>query len=186
MFAISGCHWMAPKPSPPPPPIVCKPLVCPAPTVIEKIVRIPILPKTGGALNLPIIGEVERVHVSPANIWYNARIDTGANSSSIHAESIHLIERDGKKRVSFSLRHPKTKALIQLERKYHRKVSIKQKLGKAEKRYVVKLWLSLGDIKELVEVTLTDRKDFNYPLLVGRNLLTDTAIVDVSRKHTTR
>jgi len=185
MFTISGCHWISPKPSPPPP-IVCKPLVCPAPTVVEKIIRIPILPKTAGVLNLPIIGEIEKVHVSPGDIWYNARIDTGASLSSIHAENIRLIERDGEKRVTFSLRHPTTKSLIQLERKYQRKVFIKQKLGKPEKRYVVKLWLSLGDTKELVDVTLIDRSAFNYPLLVGRNLLIDIAIVDVSRKHTIR
>jgi len=184
MFAISGCHWMLPKPSPAP--TACEPLVCPAPTIIEKIVRVPSLPKTGGALNLPIIGEIEMVHVSPGDIWYNARIDTGANSSSIHAENIRLIERDGEKRVTFSLRHPTTKSLIPLERKYLRNVLIKQKSGNPEKRYAVKLWLSLGGIKELVEVTLANRNDFNYPLLVGRNLLTDTAIVDVSRKHTTR
>jgi len=178
IFLMSGCEWMPVKPSPEP---ISKPITCPAPKIIERIVA-----KTGGKLNLPIIGEVEKVLVNPAGIWYDSRIDTGANSSSIHAEEIQLVERDGKQYVTFLLRNPATNALVKLERKLHRKVLIKQKQGKADQRYVVKLWLSLGDIKELVDVTLTNRSDFSYPLLVGRNLLTDTAIVDVSRKYTIR
>ena len=61
---------------------------------------------------------------------------------------------------------------------------IKQQMGESERRYVVKLWMTLGKIRELVDVTLSDRTDFEYPVLVGRNLLTDTAIVDVSLQHT--
>jgi hypothetical protein len=53
-------------------------------------------------------------------------------------------------------------------------------------RYVVTLWLTLGKNKDEVEVNLTDRSAFDYQLLVGRNLLTDRAIVDVSLRHTLR
>tara|TARA_R110002072_G_scaffold38714_1_gene111899 strand:+ start:84 stop:569 length:486 start_codon:yes stop_codon:yes gene_type:complete len=149
--------------------------------VIEKIVTVA---QTGGELNLPIIGEVERVEVNPPGIQYDARIDTGAESSSIHAENIQLVERDGDKYILFSLVTPDTNTLVELERKLQRTVLIKQKYGEPERRFVVKLWLTLGDIKERVDVTLSDRTDFTYGLLVGRNLLTDTAIVDVSRQHT--
>ena len=71
-----------------------------------------------------------------------------------------------------------------MERRLRRKVLIKQQMGESERRYVVKLWMTLGKIRELVDVTLSDRTDFEYPVLVGRNLLTDTAIVDVSLQHT--
>ena len=164
---------------------VCWPTaVCPAPKVIEKIVRVSVPAQTGGELNLPIIGEVEKVEVNPPGIQYDARIDTGAESSSIHAENIQLVERDGKKYILFSLVQPDTNTLVELERKLQRTVLIKQKYGETERRFVVQLWLTLGDIKERVDVTLSDRSDFTYRLLVGRNLLTDTAIVDVSRQHT--
>jgi hypothetical protein len=46
------------------------------------------------------------------------------------------------------------------------------------------LWLALGELRSLVEVTLSDRLDYEYPLLIGRNFLVDTVIVDVSRHHT--
>jgi len=181
---MTGCNGMLLKNPPFNSQRTNESLVCPSPKVIEKIIEVPVPAKTGGELNLPIIGEVEKVQISPTGTWYDARIDTGANSSSIHAENIQLVERDGEKRITFFLRNRTTNTLTKLERKLHRKVLIKQKRGKPERRYVVKLWLSLGNIKELVDVTLTDRTDFNYQLLVGRNLLTDTAIVDVSRKYT--
>jgi len=186
---MTGCSFLSVfKPAE----VVNEPLICPeAKTiekVIEKIVRVtvpvPVPAKTGGKLDLPIIGEVETVQVEPSKLRYAARIDTGAESSSIHAENIQLVERDGKKSVVFSLRDPATGALVTLERKFRRRVIIKQKVGKPERRYVVKLWLTLGKVKELVEVTLTNRSDFKYKLLIGRNLLIDTAIVDVSRKNT--
>lgn len=201
LFLASGCSWSKPAvpavAAPvvseqqvcPPPPVcaVCEPLVCPpvpAPKVIKTIVKVPAPPTRGGKLNLPIIGETEKVTVSPPGIIYEARIDTGAESSSLHAENIRVMERDGKKYVVFHIYNPATKELMPMEQRLVRTVLIKQKEGPSERRNVIKLWLTLGDIKEQVDVTLTDRADFDYSLLVGRNFLTDTAIVDVSRRHT--
>ena len=169
----------------PPPCTLCVPVECPPPKVIEKVVhKTPPPAKTGGELNLPIIGEVEDVMVEPPGMILEARIDTGAESSSMHAENIHMVERDGISYVRFTVLDPKTNKQVEMERKRQRTVRIKRQTGDFERRYVIKLWLSMGNIKEMVEVTLTDRSDFEFPLLIGRNLLTDTAIVDVSRKHT--
>lgn len=168
----------------PPPCTLAEPVECPPPKVIEKVIVKTEPPKTGGELNLPIIGEVENVLVEPPGIVLEARIDTGAESSSIHAHNIQVVERDGTEYVRFSVRDPKSNKLLDLERKLHRTVRIKQGGDEYDRRYVVKLWLSLGDIRESVDVTLADREGFEFELLVGRNLLTDTAIVDVSRKHT--
>lgn len=183
----------APEPPPAPPEQVCplpppctlvEPVECPPPKVIEKVIVKTLPAKTGGELNLPIIGEVEYVFVDPPGIKLEARIDTGAESSSIHAENIQVVERDSNSYVRFAIPNPANNELIEVERKLERTVRIKQQTGDFERRYVVKLWLAMGNIKEHVDVTLTDRSDFEFPLLVGRNLLTDTAIVDVSRKHT--
>lgn len=189
MLLSSGCYWTQPKIKAPLSPrlaacLAQKPVVCPAPKIVEKIIIVPVLPKTGGDLDIPIIGEVERVLINPNGISVKARIDTGAASSSIHAKNIQLVERDGEKIIRFSIINPSNNKLTEFERKLHRKVLIKQKSGKPERRYVVKLWLSLGNIKELVDVTLANRSDFDYKLLVGRNFLTDIAIVDVSRQYT--
>jgi hypothetical protein len=40
----------------------------------------------------------------------------------------------------------------------------------------------MGELEEIIEVTLSDRSDFEFPILIGRNFLTDNAIVDVSKQ----
>jgi len=163
---------------------VCTQTPCPklaAPTPIIKVAK-----KTRGVLDLPVIGGVEDVVVAPLGLKFEARIDTGAKSTSIHAENIQLIEREGKRFVRFSLLDKNTNKLVELERRFRRKVIIKQQAGDNERRYVVMLWLTLGKTKDEVEVNLTDRSAYDYKLLVGRNLLTDRAIVDVSLRHTLR
>jgi len=171
-------------PAPPPCPVCKAPaIMCPEPKVVEKIV-VKTVPATAGELNLPIIGEIENVFVDPPGIKMEARVDSGAETSSIHAENIQMIERDGIRFVRFVIPHPKTGEPIDMEQKLARTVLIKRKVGEPERRYVVKLWITMGEIKENIEVTLSDREDFEFSFLVGRNLLTDTAIIDVSRKHT--
>ena len=107
----------------------------------------------------------------------------GAETTSLHANPIIRFERDGKRWVRFTVREEAEFEAIVLERPVVRRVRIKRHDMESQRRYVVKLWLKLGEIREKVEVTLTDRSDFEYPLLVGRNWLTDTAVVDVSRRY---
>lgn len=172
--------------------------ICPEPQVVErivtKIVEVPApQPKpvaappatnTAGKLHLPIVGAIEWAKIEPADIWLEARIDTGAESTSVHAEDIQLVEKDGKRFVRFVLVDPKSGNSYQQEIRLRRRVIIKQTAGPSEKRYVVKMWVTLGDVKSRIDVNLSDRKDFEFPLLIGRNFLTDAMIVDVSRHHT--
>ena len=46
------------------------------------------------------------------------------------------------------------------------------------------MWVTVGDSRSRIDVNLADRSGFEYPMLIGRNFLTDTMIVDVSRHHT--
>ena len=70
-----------------------------------------------------------------------------------------------------------------MEVRLRRRVLIKQHDGPPERRYVVRMWITLGPVRSRVDVNLTDRDVFEYPLLIGRNFLTDTLIVDVSQQH---
>jgi hypothetical protein len=85
--------------------------------------------------------------------------------------------------VSFTLADPENGENVQLEQRLRRTVRIRQGDSETERRYVVRLWITLGETRTLVEVTLADREQMEYPLLIGRNLLMDSMIVDVSRKH---
>jgi hypothetical protein len=155
--------------------------------VVEKIVEVPAplppMASTAGKMHLPIVGAVEQVLVEPAGLLLAARIDTGAETTSIHAEDIQLLEKDGKRYVRFALIDEDGQKLVQ-ELRLRRRVLIKQHGGEPERRYVVEMWVTLGGIRSRIDVNLSDREDFEYPLLVGRNFLVDTVIVDVSRHYT--
>ncbi|MEM6581457.1 MAG: ATP-dependent zinc protease [Pseudomonadota bacterium] len=166
---------------------------CPEAQIVERIVEVPTpvptsaepaLPLRAGTLDLPIIGALEWATVEPGNLTMEARIDTGAEFTSIHAEDIQLVEKDGVRWVQFSLVDPATGAEVPLEQRLKKRVRIKQSNSESESRYVVELWITMGKIHSLVEVTLSDRAHMEYPLLIGRNMLVDTMIVDVSARHT--
>ena len=163
---------------------------CPEPKVVERIVTktvtapLPPMARTAGKLHLPIIGAVEWARIEPADLWVESRIDTGADTTSIHAEEIQLIEKDGKRYVSFVLTDALTGSRYSQELRLRRRVLIKQSDGPDQRRYVVRMWVTVGETRSRIDVNLTDRANFEYPLLIGRNFLTDTMIVDVSRHHT--
>jgi hypothetical protein len=163
---------------------------CPAPQVVERVVtkvvpaKLPPMATTAGKMHLPIIGAVEWARVGTSNLLLESRIDTGADTTSIHAENIQLIEKDGRRYVRFILVDSQTGERHEQELRLRRRVLIKQNGGPHDRRYVVRMWVTLGDTRSRIDVNLTDRNGFDYPLLIGRNFLTDSLIVDVSRHHT--
>jgi len=200
LLLVGGCSSLqqaeteppsCPEPEPCP---VCEVLQCPEvePQVVEKIVYVPVdvpaepepVATTAGDMHLPIVGAVEWLTVEPGDLRLEARIDTGAETTSIHAEQIQLVEKEGKRYVRFLLPDAETGFDQFIELRLRRRVLIKQHSGEPERRYVVRMWLTLGELRSRVDVTLSDREDFEYPLLVGRNFLMDAVIVDVSRRHT--
>jgi hypothetical protein len=55
------------------------------------------------------------------------------------------------------------------------------KLGEFDHRYKVRLTLKWNDFAKTVLVTLNDRTDMEYPLLIGRNYLRGDFLVDVAK-----
>jgi len=128
-----------------------------------------------------IIGAVEMVKISPPQVSYKARIDTGATTTSIDARDITPFERDGKKWVKFTM--VKGKKTFDLERPVVRVALIKRHGSEAQERYVVKVRVTVAETTQLINVTLSDRKGYEYPVLIGRNFLKDYFIVDVSSEY---
>jgi hypothetical protein len=190
---LAACETVTPTPPPvapaascPEPPEqscpVCPQVSCPEPQVLEKVVEVPVV-ATAGELGLLVIGAVEWATVEPGNLRMEARIDTGAETTSIHAENIELVERDGKRYVRFDLLDGEG-GLLPMEVRLRRRVLIKQHDREPERRYVVRMWVTVGEVRSRIDVNLSDREDFEYPLLIGRNFLVDAMVVDVSRQHT--
>lgn len=116
-----------------------------------------------------------------------AKLDTGAKTSSINAEIIKTFKRDKKQFVLFRVDLDK-KHKVTLEREIVRWTKIKNKLDpdKPIKRPVVNMSFCIGSQLLKGETNLTDRDHFNYPILIGRNMLSSHVIVDASRTFTAK
>ncbi len=132
-----------------------------------------------------IYGWAEHVTLPKVRFELTAKLDTGADHSSLNAIGIRRVRRGDKRYVRFSVADPSTGELVELRRPYLRRTRIKRHQGSAEGRYVVMMEVCLGDHRREVEVSLVDRSEFNYPLLLGRSALEGIAVVDPELTFTT-
>jgi len=142
-----------------------------------------LLPYADGAVKTTV-GWVENVRVYPGNLLVEARIDTGADTSSLHCDCITSFDRNGEKWVSFVVETSDGKPHL-MERKVVRMVKIKRHFGEVQERMVVKLGVCVGKIYKETEVTVVDRSGLTYPMLVGRDFLERGFLVDPSVSHKT-
>lgn len=133
----------------------------------------------------PIVGWIEDVFVHPGDILIRAKLDTGADVSSLHAVDIDEFDKKGERWVRFVLLDDGGKK-VPMERKVARDITIARHRGREEKRVVVLLGICLGKVYKTVEVNLVDRTGLKYPMLVGRSFLAGAVVVDPSHELTTR
>lgn len=115
-----------------------------------------------------------------------AKIDTGAKTSSLHAFKINLFERDGQEWARFKVhpvqrhRHPE----ISCEAPIVDERSVTSSNGKAESRLVVLTSITLGLVTYKTELTLTNRDEMGFRLLIGRQSLCKRFVVDPALSYT--
>lgn len=122
-------------------------------------------------------GWVEKAVVYPKKFVIHAKLDTGAKTSSIDARDPEYITRDGENWVRFSITNQKIETVI-IEAPIVRHSKIKRHFGESQTRPVILLDLCVGNVRKKEEVNLVDRTGMNYPLLIGRNFLKDTFLID--------
>ena len=131
------------------------------------------------------VGWLEKVRIFPGNLLIHAKLDTGAKTCSLNAPHITEFSRDGEKWVRFGVTN-KYGDKITLERKVNRVASIKRHGVEVQKRFVIHLAICLGTLYKEVEVNLVDRRDFLYPMLIGRSFMAGNLVVDPAAKYTTK
>lgn len=133
-----------------------------------------------------IVGEVENFFLAGPGLIYKARIDSGAETSSIDARNITRFERDGSNWVRFDVPVPGAEDFVTLEKEISRRVKVIQASADgAERRVVVELQFSIGDHQQVAEFTLSDRSNLTYQALIGRNVLRDVMLIDVGKEYVT-
>lgn len=130
------------------------------------------------------IGWIEHVGIQSQNLIMKAKIDTGADNSSVHAENIQVVKKDGIHTVKFTLRNKQGDSMS-MEKPLVRYALIKRKGAEPLRRPVVEMDLCVGNSTKTVPVNLANRENFAYRMLVGRSYLKNGYVVDANSKYTT-
>ena len=112
----------------------------------------------------------------------DAKIDTGADSSALHCDDIYI---DKQQQVHFKLLdevHPAYNGK-KFVFKLHKLKKIKSSNGTMQERPCIKTKIVLMGKSYMGTITLTDRSDMKFPMLVGRKFLAKRYLVDVSLEY---
>ena len=131
-----------------------------------------------------IIGRVEWVWVSPLTYYMKARIDTGSNVSVLFVDELMEFERDGKKWLQFKLHidDDGVSRVKVLEKPVQRYTKIKADDNDAMRQPVISLLIGVGTVTDEIEFLVSKHTQVAYPIVLGKNFLTDIALVDVAQK----
>ena len=138
-----------------------------------------------------LYGRYEYIQLPEIGETFKAKMDTGALTASLSARDIETFTRDGDDWVRFRLGGKDASNKV-YEHKVSRISKIKSRADEDDKdeasvakRPVIDLEMCLGNVKRTVEVNLTDRSSFNYPLLIGAKALREFgAAVNPARRYT--
>lgn len=129
--------------------------------------------------NTPTLyGRYEYIELPQVGQTLKAKMDTGAVTASLSARDIEQFQRDGQDWVRFRLATASADDTL-FEKPLVRISEIKSRAEEqgstsspaVARRPVVDMQLCLGKQLRTVEVNLTDRSRFNYPLLIGTSAL---------------
>lgn len=133
-----------------------------------------------------IIGRREKIAIVGLELYdLDAKIDTGADSNALHCDDINL-EEEGY--VSFKL-------LDEVHESYHGKKMrmplykikrVKSSNGEVQLRPSIKVRVSFFGKTYTTVISLTNRADMKFPMLIGRRFLSKRFLVDVSQEYVTQ
>jgi hypothetical protein len=129
------------------------------------------------------IGRRETISILDLELFeLDAKIDTGADSNSLHCDDIYI---DDEKFVHFTL-------LDKVHSAYHGKKikmplykikKVKSSNGSVQLRASIQVTVSFFGKKYKTDISLANRSDMKYPMLIGRKFLTNRFLVDVSKEY---
>lgn len=134
---------------------------------------------------MEVIGYIESVDLPEVELFgLDAKIDTGADSCSLHCDDMK-VQGD---MVSFLLHDEVHEAYHgkKLTLPIHKIKRVKSSNGKSEERVFIKSKIKLGCKTYQAEISLTNRENMKYPMLIGRRFLSHHYLIDVSHKYITK
>jgi len=136
--------------------------------------------------DLQVIGWREWVGLPDLGIErIKAKVDTGARSSSLHAFDVQEIEREGEKWVRFKIfpvqRNSDPIVLAEAVVLDYR--SVRSSSGKSSLRPVIKTRIELLGVTWPIELTLANRDQMGFRMLLGRQAFRRRFLVDGGRSY---
>lgn len=129
---------------------------------------------------MKVIGRREHVSFPEFGLTnIEAKIDTGAYTCAIHCRYISLGLHNDKEMLTVKFLNNKLHYFENFTRK-----KIRNSFGEMEERFIIKTLISIGRKKIKTSISLTDRGNMRYPVLIGRKLLKGKFIVDVNQIYT--
>lgn len=131
---------------------------------------------------LDMVGWRELVDFTDLGIvGVTAKIDTGAQTSALHAIRLHHFELDDRPWVRFTVPARRRRPTSRVEAPLIGVRKIRSSNGEMQKRFVIRTRLRIGQRSFRAEVTLTNRSQMGFAMLVGRSALARRFVVDAAK-----
>ena len=128
---------------------------------------------------LKVVGWRELVHLPELGLHgIPAKIDSGARTSSLHATILEEFERDGETFVRFSVDFAEPNVRQVCEAVHIDWRGVTSSNGETQRRRIIKTPLKIGQVRFRAEISLADRSDMRFPMLIGRSSLRRRFVVD--------
>jgi hypothetical protein len=130
---------------------------------------------------MQILGRYDRVDLPKLGLFnIHAKVDTGAYTCCLHCSHAEVVNGQ----LEFVLldeEHPEFTGMKFTMKRFKRR-EIKNSFGEAEMRYVIKTTIKIFDRKIKAEFSLSDRGNLKFPVLLGRRILRNRFLIDVTKK----
>jgi hypothetical protein len=132
--------------------------------------------------SMQILGRSDRVDLPGLGLYnIHAKIDTGAFTSSLHCSRAEVING----LLEFVLlddEHPEFTGMKFVFKEYTER-EVKNSFGVAERRYIIITSIKIFNEEITAEFSLSDRDALRFPILLGRKILRDRFLIDVTKKN---
>lgn len=133
--------------------------------------------------NKILLGALEKCNLPDLGISNLVmRVDTGATTSSLHVENVEEFKKEKDLWISFDI-HPDVYDVVKITRhssKVDARRRVKSSTATLERRYLIETTLAIGKHSWPIKITLTDRSEMTYLMLLGREAMADKILVDPS------
>jgi hypothetical protein len=132
------------------------------------------------------IGRVDKADFPELSLLdIDIKIDSGAYTSSIHCSEIKEVGNEGESYIQFTLLDPEHPFYNNKKFKFKNYTSkiVKSSNGISEKRFMIQTTIIIFNKTFPIYLTLSERKDMKYPILLGRKFLNKKFIIDTAKKN---